>query len=49
MWSISKKITFLCLNIEKAKERITDPKNPIRISPAPGLDDAFVKYEAEIV
>lgn len=36
-------VTFLCLNIEKAKEIITDPRNPIRISPAPGLDGAFVR------
>lgn len=36
-------ITFLCLNIEKAKEMMTDPKNPIRMSPAPGLDAAFVR------
>lgn len=36
-------VTFLCLNIEKANERITDPKNPIRMSPAPGSDDEFVR------
>lgn len=35
--------TFLCLNIEKANERMTDPKNPIKTSPAPGLVDAFVR------
>lgn len=38
-------VTFLCLNIEKANERITDPKNPIRMSPAPGSDDEFVRYD----
>ena len=36
-------VTFLCLNMEKAKERITDPKNPISTSPAPGLEDAIVR------
>lgn len=36
-------VTFLCLNMEKEKERITDPKKPIKISPAPGLVDAFVR------
>lgn len=36
-------LTFLCWNIEKANERITDPKNPIRISPAPGFDETFVR------
>ena len=35
--------TFLCLNIEKANERITEPKNPINTSPAPGLDEALVR------
>lgn len=35
--------TFLCLNIEKAKEIITDPKNPIKMSPAPGFVDTLVR------
>lgn len=36
-------VTFLCLNIEKENDRMTDPKNPIKMSPAPGLEDAFVR------
>ncbi|KAL9316455.1 hypothetical protein ACSQ67_017456 [Phaseolus vulgaris] len=35
-------VTFLCLNIEKENERMTDPKNLIKISPASGLEDDFV-------
>lgn len=42
-WALQMLFTFLCLNIEKANERITDPKNPIRTSPAPGLDETFVR------
>jgi len=29
--------------MEKEKERITDPKKPIKMSPAPGLADALVR------
>lgn len=35
--------SFLCLNMEKAKDIITDPKNPIRMSPAPGFEETFVR------
>lgn len=35
--------TFLCLNIENANDMMTEPRNPIRTSPAPGLDGAFVR------
>ena len=35
-------LTFLCLNIEKANERIAEPKNPIKTSPAPRFDETFV-------
>lgn len=36
-------VTFLCLNIEKANEIMTDPRKPIRISPAPGFDGTLVR------
>ena len=42
-WIVRKEVTFRCLNIEKAKERMTGPKNPINTSPAPGLDETFVR------
>lgn len=35
--------TFRCWNIEKANERITDPRNPIKMSPAPGFDETLVR------
>ena len=34
-------VTFLCLNIEKENKRMTDHKNLIKISPAPGLEDGL--------
>lgn len=38
-----KAFTFFCLYIEKANERITEFKSPIRMSPAPGFDGTFVR------
>jgi len=34
--------SFLALNIENANDMITDPRKPIRTSPAPGLEATFV-------
>jgi hypothetical protein len=42
-WTAVFRGTFLCLNIEKANDMITDPRKPIRTSPAPGLEGAFVR------
>ena len=42
-WEIHYVPTFRCRYMENAKDRITDPRKPINISPAPGLPEFLVK------